>query len=82
MTDGKIKADMAGRRFISSDQSLSGWRPRWQFSGKRNEIKDICAIHRFSWPYSDRREQDDKGKATPSGARKLLIGFGFLAICS
>jgi len=35
-----------------------------------------------TWPNSDRREQDGKGKATPSGARKWLVGLGFLAIRS
>ena len=28
------------------------------------------------------RDWDGKGKATPSGARKWLVGFGFLAIRS
>jgi hypothetical protein len=36
----------------------------------------------LTWPNSDRREQDGKGKATPSGARECLVGFGFLAIRS
>jgi len=58
------------------------WRPSWQFSGKHNEIKAICAIHPVTSPNSNRREQDGKGKATPSGARKWLIGLGFLAIRS
>jgi hypothetical protein len=46
------------------------WRPSWQFSGKHNEIRAICAIHQLIRLNSDRREQDGKGKATPSGARK------------
>ena len=37
-------------------------RPSWQFSGKHNEIKAICAIHQLTWPNSDRREQDGKEK--------------------
>ena len=56
------------------------WRPSWRFSGKRNEIKAICAIHYLTWPNSDKREQDGKGKATPSGARKWLVSLGFLGI--
>jgi hypothetical protein len=53
-----------------------------RFSGKRNEIKAICAIPSRTWRNLDRREQDGKGKATPSGARKWLVGFGLLAIRS
>jgi len=58
------------------------WRPSWQSSGKHNAIKAICAIHQLIRPNSDRRERDGKRKATPSGARKWLVGLGFLAIRS
>jgi hypothetical protein len=76
---------MAGGGFISLDHRVIAWSlvlRRWQFPEKRNEIRVLSAILGCSCLLRDCEVLDGKGKATLSGARKYLDGFGFLAIRS
>jgi hypothetical protein len=54
----------------------------WRFLEFSNDINAICAIWCCFRVLRDLRKLDGKGKATPSGARKWLIGLEFIVIRS